>query len=269
MNPDELSIYIEQARRYPLLTREEEVELARTIRQGGHTAERARERFLTANLRLVLSIAKKYRNTTMGLADIVQEGNIGLMRAVTKFDPERGFKFSTYATWWIKQAITRATMQADAIRLPVYKIELRNRVARAQRWLDNQQDHEPTDEEIAELAHLTPKDVRKIKALPQINRSLDVRVGEKDILYLDTVEDEEANDAEVSVILHDLYDKRDLLFHGFTDRERLMFDLRYGEEPLSLEQVGDRVGITRERVRQILKRAQVILRKRAQALGLD
>lgn len=268
MEWSDLKSYMAQARRHPLLTREEEVELARIIQKGkpnSKEVEAARNRFISSNLRLVVSIARRYTHSPLSLADLVQEGNIGLIRALEKFDPERGFKFSTYASWWVRQSMARATFQADPIRLPVYKAEIRNRVRRALGKLGEN----ASDEAVAAEAGVSLQELRGVQNLPTLGASLDVpMMDDGDKSYLDRIPDEDAEDAEVSVILADLAGKLEVLFEEFSERDRLLFDLRYGDEPHSLEDIGKIVGLTRERVRQIIERGKEKLRRRASALGL-
>lgn len=267
MDWSELQVYMQQAKKYPLLSREEEVALARQIRKGGPEAEIARERFLNANLRLVVSMVGKYKHSSLGVQDLVQEGNIGLMRALTKFDPERGFKFSTYASWWIRQAMTRATQQADAIRIPVHQVDARNQVRKVEQYFDHHFDRDPTDEEIIEATGLNPKAVQSARNLPSVGASLDDLVGDGDSTVASFIEDEDAVDAELAVLVQDLRDQSGKILDELTQRDRRIFMLRFGEEPLSLEEIGDKVGLTRERVRQILEKNRAALRAKARKLG--
>lgn len=268
MEPSDIQIYLDQMGRFPLLSREEELRLARIIKSGDPRSKEvqdARSLFLSSNLRLVVTIAKRYRQSPLSLADLIQEGNIGLMRALKKFDPDRGFKFSTYAAWWIRQAITRSSQQADPIRLSVYQAQLQNRVRHAERCLGL----DATDERVASLADMSVAKVQEVRLTPRVGGSLDeLLTPDSEDTHLDMLADEEAEDAEVMAILIDLHGQREALFQGMSDRTRLMFELRYGEEPLTLEEIGRRMGITRERVRQSIEKHKPILRKRALALGL-
>lgn len=267
MDWSELQVYMQQAKKYPLLSREEEVALARQIKKGGPGAAEARERFLNANLRLVVSMVGKFKYSPLGVQDLVQEGNIGLMRALTKFDPDRGFKFSTYASWWIRQAMTRASQQADAIRIPVHQVDARNQVRKVERYYDHHFDRDPTDEEVADATGLKPKAVQKTRNLPSVGASLDDPTGDGDTTLASFIEDEDAADAELSVLVQDLREQSGKILDDLSERDRLIFMLRYGEDPLSLEEIGDTVGLTRERVRQILEKNRVALRARAHKLG--
>ena len=264
----ELQTYIEQAKRYPLLTREEEVRLGRILRAGKPGSKEvleARDRFLSGNLRLVVKIAKGYTYSDMTLSDMVQEGNLGLMRALSKFDPDRGFKFATYATWWIRQAITRAIYKSDHIQLPVHKAYLARRVSRAAARLG---EGAPASV-LAEMAGVTEKELSTIRGLPSIWAALDDPCGTADgDTYLDSVSDEDADDAEMLVILLQLREKREELLRELSERDRRIFDLRFGEEVRSLADIGQAVGLTRERVRQIIEKNKGCLRARASAMGL-
>jgi RNA polymerase primary sigma factor len=258
MDWSELQVYMQQAKKYPLLSREEEIVLARQIKKGGPGAKAAREQFLNANLRLVVSMVGKFKYSTLGVQDLVQEGNIGLMRALTKFDPERGFKFSTYASWWIRQAMMRASQQADPIRIPVHQADARNLVKKVERYYDQHFDRDPTDEEVADATGLKPR---------AVGASLDDPSGDGDATLASFIEDEDAEDAELAVLVQDLREQSGKILDELNERDRLIFMLRYGEEPLSLEEIGDKVGLTRERVRQILGDNKVALQAKARKLG--
>ena len=291
MDWSELTSFMDLAKRYPLLTREEECSLSGIFTDGLKAArdlrtkdlspeqrtalglrvfagEKARERFLNSNLRLVVSIAKKYKHDTYSLSDLVQEGNIGLMRALEKFDPDRGFKFSTYASWWIRQAMTRALHQADMIRVPVYRVETRNQVRRAENAAGMSNEGRVPDEVIAERTGLTTREVSRSRTLPYIGASLDDPFGEGDARVGDNLRDEDAQDAEVAAILTDIQGKFDQLFVDFTERDKLIFQMRFGDDGASLEEIGNVVGLTRERVRQIIERHKKSLRERARSLGM-
>lgn len=285
MDISDLQFYMNEAKRHPLLTREEEVALAKVYNEGRDAekaledpsltkAERralnervwrghqARDRFLNANLRLVVAIAKRYPHAPFGYADLIQEGNIGMMRALEKFDHSLGYKFSTYASWWIRQSMSRAIQQADMIRLPVNKAEIRNRVRR----LDA--DGVTEDEVIAYRLGVSPEEVARSRCTPIVAASLDEPAYDGGSLVGDLVEDEDAVNAEVAAILADVHHKFDSLFDGFPERDRLIFLMRYGDGMSSLEDIGETVGLTRERVRQILLKHRKVLRDRARALGM-
>lgn len=289
MDIDDIKPYLDSAKQIKLLTREEEVTLSRIVLAGNkakalleqdvptdverrallaevYAGEKARERFLSANLRLVVSIAGKYKWSPLGFADLVQEGNIGLIRALEKFDPERGFKFSTYASWWVRQAMTRASQMADAIRLPVYQVDKVYRLRRASKMI---RDSEVLSEEVLALAGLTFEEARKVQALPHVGPSLDDPSGtESDTLFGDFVADEKHVDAETCAIIDQMQGQMPELFDGFTEREKLIFEMRFGEESASLEEIGQVVGLTRERVRQIMLHRMKELRARARSMGL-
>jgi RNA polymerase primary sigma factor len=261
---DAVRLYLRSIGRVPLLTREDEVRLAKRIEQNDMTAKNA---LIEANLRLVVSIAKRYTGRGLTLLDLIQEGNLGLIRAVEKFDWRRGFKFSTYATWWIRQAITRALAdQSRTIRIPVHMVERMNRVARAKRSLMQQNNREPSFEEIAELVEMTPKKVEEILKLGQEPVSLEAPVGggeEGDASLGDFISDQ-AGDRPLEVVANRIRDA-DLLqvLDSLPWRERRVIELRYGlgdKGPLTLEDIGHEVGVTRERVRQIESKTLAMLK---------
>jgi RNA polymerase primary sigma factor len=260
---DAVRLYLRSIGRVPLLTREDEVRLAKRIEQNDMSAKNA---LIEANLRLVVSIAKRYTGRGLTLLDLIQEGNLGLIRAVEKFDWRRGFKFSTYATWWIRQAITRALAdQSRTIRIPVHMVERMNRVARAKRALMQQHNREPTSEEIAELVEMTPKKVDEILKLGQEPVSLEAPVGgeEGDASLGDFISDE-VGDRPLEVVANRIRDK-DLqeVLDSLPWRERRVIELRYGlgdKGPMTLEDIGHEVGVTRERVRQIESKTLAMLK---------
>ena len=250
---DALQLFLNEAGRWPLLTAAEEVELAKRIERGD---EAAKERMINSNLRLVVSIAKKYQGHELALLDLIQEGIIGLIRAVEKFDWRRGFKFSTYATWWIRQAVQRGVAnKSRTIRLPVHIVEREQRMSRAERELTLKLERTPTDEEIAKAAKLPLKQVREVRKAARAVTSLDRPVGESgESSYGDLVAGETP---PVEEELHlDLAQKalRKAL-QQLPDREQQVLKLRYGlngdPDPQSLEQIGRQLGLTRERVRQL------------------
>ena len=264
---DDIAFYMAEARKHKVMTRDEEKALAHKVRAGGPESMEARNEFVRRNMRLVVTIARKYTSEDMPLPDLVQEGCIGLMRALDKFDPDKGFKFSTYASWWIHQAMTRASQQADAIRIPVHQVDARNRVRRVERYYDHHFDRDPTDEEIVEATGLKPKAVQQARNLPTVGASLDDPTGDGDTTLAAFIEDEDAVDAELAVLVQDLREQSEKILDDLNERDRLIFTWRYGEEPMSLEEIGDKVGLTRERVRQILKTNKVSLRAKARKLG--
>ena len=250
---DPVRMYLKEIGKVPLLTAEEEVSLAKRIERRDMEAKR---KLIEANLRLVVSIAKRYVGRGMLFLDLIQEGNLGLIRAVEKFDYRRGFKFSTYATWWIRQAITRAIAdQARTIRVPVHMVENINRFIRVQRELLQDIGREPTLEEVAAEMGLTPEKVREIKKISQEPASLHQRVGEEgDSMLGDFIEDKDSVSPvdEVGDIVR--REKIGLALGALTHRERRVIQLRFGlegEHPRTLEEVGLKFGVTRERIRQI------------------
>ena len=249
---DALQLFLNEAGRYPLLTAAEEVELAKRIERGD---KEAKDLMVNSNLRLVVSIAKKYQGHGLSLLDLIQEGIIGLIRAVEKFDWRRGFKFSTYATWWIRQAVQRGVAnKSRTIRIPVHIVERETKIGRAERELTVKLGRPPTEEEIAKATKLPPKQVREVREAARAVTSLDKPIGsEGDSSFGDLFGDESAEfEEEVHVSLAEQALHRALA--GLPDRERGVLELRYGlgtKEPTSLEEIGRQMGLTRERVRQI------------------
>jgi RNA polymerase primary sigma factor len=250
---DALQLFMNEIGRYPLLTKEQEVELAKEIERGDKAAK---ELMVNSNLRLVVSIAKKYQGHGLSLLDLIQEGIIGLIRAVEKFDYRRGFKFSTYATWWIRQAVQRGVAnKSREIRIPVHIVEREQKIARAERELTMTLERHPTDEEVAERAKLRVDQVREVREAARAVTSLDRPMGEDNGgTFQELVAGESASpEREVTVSLD-----QTILRHAVSElpeREQEVVKLRYGlngdRAPASLEEVGRRLGITRERVRQL------------------
>ena len=254
---DPVRMYLKEIGKIPLLTSDEEIELAQRIEQGD---EEAKRRLAEANLRLVVSIAKKYVGRGMLFLDLIQEGNLGLIKAVEKFDFRKGYKFSTYATWWIRQAITRAIAdQARTIRIPVHMVETINKLIRVSRQLVQELGREPLPEEIAREMDITEDRVREILKIAQEPVSLETPIGEEDDSHLgDFIEDQEvqapADAAAFELLKEQLEDVLDTL----TSREEKVLRLRFGLEdgrPRTLEEVGQYFGVTRERIRQIEAKA--------------
>jgi RNA polymerase primary sigma factor len=249
---DALQLFLREAGRHPLLTAAQEVELAKRIERGDM---QAKQRMIQSNLRLVVSIAKNYRNQGLPFLDLIQEGTLGLIRAVEKFDWRRGFKFSTYATWWIRQAVARALAdKARTIRMPVHIVERLQKLNKAERILWTQLGREPTLEEVAEEASLPIEQAREVKAAAHASTSLDQPVGEtEDAVFGDFVAcGKPQPDEEVEVSLRSQALARALT--SLSERERAVLILRYGldnSEPRTLEEIGRTLDLTRERVRQI------------------
>ena len=249
---DALQLFLREAGRHNLLTAAQEVELAKKIERGDM---QAKQQMIQSNLRLVVSIAKNYRNQGLPFLDLIQEGTLGLIRAVEKFDWRRGFKFSTYATWWIRQAVARALAdKARTIRMPVHIVERLQKMNRAERTLWTQLGREPTLEEIADEASLPLQQAVEVRAAARASTSLDQPVGETDdAVFGDFVAgDGPLPEEEVEVSLRSQALKEAL--EALTERERQVVILRYGladAEPKTLEEIGRRLGLTRERVRQI------------------
>ena len=254
---DAVKLYLRDIGSYPLLSVEEEKELAKAMREGDESAKR---RLAEANLRLVVSIAKRYTSRGMAFLDLIQEGNQGLLKAVEKFDYTKGFKFSTYATWWIRQAITRAIAdQARTIRLPVHMVETINKTARVTRTLTQQLGRDPTVEEIAEEMGTTVERIREIQRTAQDPVSLETPIGEEEDSHLgdfieDTTAAQPAEKAEQSMIREQLMQ----VLATLTPREEKVIRMRYGlddNRARTLEEVGQAFGVTRERIRQIEAKA--------------
>jgi RNA polymerase primary sigma factor len=254
---DPVRMYLKEIGRVSLLTAADEVDLAKAIEAG---SDEAKQRLTEANLRLVVSIAKKYIGRGMSFLDLIQEGNMGLIRAVEKFDYHKGYKFSTYATWWIRQAITRAIAdQARTIRIPVHMVETINKLVRVSRRLLQELGREPSDEEIAEEMGITSDKVREIVKVSQDPVSLETPIGEEEDSHLgDFVEDKEAISPSDAASLTLLHNEVEDILDTLTPRERRVLQLRFGlidGHQRTLEEVGKRFGVTRERIRQIEAKA--------------
>lgn len=257
---DPVRMYLREIGRIQLLTADEEIELARKITNGGKLGQIAKRKLVQANLRLVVSIAKKYVGRGMLFLDLIQEGNLGLIRAAEKFDHERGYKFSTYATWWIRQAITRAIAdQARTIRIPVHMVETINKLKKITRKLAQDLSRKPKEEEIAATMGISLNKLREIIKVAQEPLSLETPIGkEEDSRLGDFIEDKEA-DAPVMTVAHELL-REDLaeVLRSLSPRERDVLRLRFGMDDgrqRTLEEVGQLFGVTRERIRQIEAKA--------------
>jgi RNA polymerase primary sigma factor len=263
---DSVRLYLREIGKIPLLSTEEESELAKKIVEGD---KKAKDKMVEANMRLVVSIAKRYSGRGLDFLDLIQEGNTGLLRAVEKFDPEKGFKFSTYATWWIRQAITRAIAdQARTIRIPVHMVETINKVLRTTRKLTTELNREPTIEEIAKELDMEVDKVEYVMRIKQDIASLDASVGrdgdDEDSVLGDFVEDEERASPEDSAANQILKEQLASIISTLSDREQKIIKMRFGiggERPHTLEEVGYEFSVTRERIRQIEAKALSKLRK--------
>ena len=296
---DPVRMYLQEIGRYPLLTPQQEVELSMQMEAGlraderlvaetegmtaderiflqraSRQADRARKRLVEANLRLVVSIAKKYVGRGLSLLDLIQEGNLGLIRAVEKFDYRKGFKFSTYATWWIRQAVTRALAdQARTIRVPVHMVETINKLIRAQRSLMQDLGREPTIEEVASEMEVEPGRVSELRRIAQDPVSLETPLGEEEDSTLgDFVEDTDAQVPVEAASFRLLQEYLGLALEGLNDRERQVLVMRFGladGKIRTLEEVGTHFKVTRERIRQIETKALAKLRQPARAKRLE
>lgn len=277
---DPVKMYLKEIGALPLLTSEEEIVLAKTVEAGMRTdalpeekeaAREAKKELADRNLRLVVSIAKKYLGRGLQFLDLIQEGNLGLLKAVDKFDYTKGYKFSTYATWWIRQAITRAIAdQARTIRVPVHMVETINKLNRISRQLLQENGREATNEELAKAMGVSLAKVREVKKIAQDPISLETPIGEKEDSHLgDFIEDHEAiapDDAAGSILLREQIEE---LLTGLTERERQVLELRFGlkdGKTRTLEEVGKYFDVTRERIRQIEGKALSKLKKTAKNL---
>jgi RNA polymerase primary sigma factor len=266
---DALQLFLNEIRRYPLLSAAEEVELAKQVERGD---QEAKERMINSNLRLVVSIAKKYQGQDLSLLDLIQEGIFGLIRAVEKFDWRRGFKFSTYATFWIRQAIQRGVAnKSRTIRIPVHIGQRERKIARTERELAAKLGHEPTDEEVAKAAELQPAEVAEVREFGRAITSLDRPVGEEGEASLGDLmaSDQPSPEEEVAVSLNEQTLRRAVA--ELPEREREVVKLRYGvngDDPTPLREAGRRLGLSPERVRQIEKEAleHLAMRREVEAL---
>ncbi|MHA7881044.1 MAG: RNA polymerase sigma factor RpoS [Saccharospirillum sp.] len=268
---DATQLYLNEIGFSPLLSPEEEVYFAR-LAQAGEAA--GRKRMIESNLRLVVKIARRYLNRGLTLLDLIEEGNLGLIRAVEKFDPERGFRFSTYATWWIRQTIERAIMnQTRTIRLPIHVVKELNVYLRAARELAQKLDHEPTAEDIAELLDRPVEDVKRMLALNERVTSVDTPMGQSsDKSLLDTIADDNSSDPSESLQDDDLNASIDGWLDELSEKQREVVARRFGlrgYETSTLEEVGREIGLTRERVRQIQVEALRRLRDIMEKQGLS
>jgi len=255
---DPVRMYLKEIGRIKLLTREQEIDLAQGVDKGN---KRSKEHLTTANLRLVVSIAKKYIGRGMSFLDLIQEGNKGLIRAVEKYDWTKGFKFSTYATWWIRQAITRAIAdQARTIRIPVHMVETINKLIRISRKLMQELGREPTPEEIAKEMEIEPSKVREIMKISQKTTSLETPIGDDEDSYLgDFIPDETQLSPYDVTSIKMLKENVEEVLGSLSEREARVLKMRFGLEksqrPMTLEEVGREFGVTRERIRQIEAKA--------------
>ena len=268
---DATQLYLNEIGFSPLLSAEEEVHYARLARKGD---EMGRRRMIESNLRLVVKISRRYVNRGLSLLDLIEEGNLGLIRAVEKFDPERGFRFSTYATWWIRQTIERAIMnQTRTIRLPIHVVKELNVYLRAARELTQKLDHEPSAEEIAALLEKPVDDVKRMLKLNERVTSIDTPIGpSSDKSLLDTIADERVTDPGEELQNQDIQANLDRWIEELPEKQREVLSRRFGlrgYETSTLEDVGREIGLTRERVRQIQVEALKRLREIMEKQGLN
>lgn len=273
ISDDSVRLYLREIGKIPLLSAEEEMELAQRVIAGD---KKAKDKMAEANMRLVVSIAKRYSGRGLDFLDLIQEGNTGLLRAVEKFDPEKGFKFSTYATWWIRQAITRAIAdQARTIRIPVHMVETINKLLRTQRRMTQELNREPTIEELAKELEMEPDKVEYVMKIKQDISSLDAGVGrdgdEEDSVLGDFIEDEDTVSPEDSAAGQLLKEQVNSVLSSLSDREQKIVRMRFGLDngkSHTLEEVGQEFAVTRERIRQIEAKALAKLRKHKDAKKL-
>ena len=267
ISDDSVRMYLREIGKIPLLSSEEEAELAKRAMEGDR---KAKDKMAEANMRLVVSIAKRYSGRGLELLDLIQEGNTGLLRAVDKFDPEKGFKFSTYATWWIRQAITRAIAdQARTIRIPVHMVETINKLMRTQRRLTQELNREPTNEELAKEMDMDADKIEYILKIKQDITSLDAGIGRdgedgEDSTLGDFIEDEDTASPEESAAGQLLKEQVREILSSLSDREQKIIEMRFGlngTKSHTLEEVGLEFAVTRERIRQIEAKALMKLRK--------
>ncbi|MCI6375570.1 MAG: RNA polymerase sigma factor RpoD [Clostridiales bacterium] len=257
---DPVRMYLKEIGKVPLLTADEEIEIAKKMLEGGPEAEAAKKKLAEANLRLVVSIAKRYVGRGMLFLDLIQEGNLGLIKAVEKFDYTKGFKFSTYATWWIRQAITRAIAdQARTIRIPVHMVETINKLIRVSRQLLQEKGREPQPEEIAEAMGISVEKVREIIKIAQEPVSLETPIGEEEDSHLgDFIQDDDAPPPAEAASFTLMKEQLMSVLDTLTPREKKVLSLRFGLEDgrqRTLEEVGQEFNVTRERIRQIEAKA--------------
>ncbi len=270
---DSVRLYLREIGKIPLLNSEEELALAQRVVAG---EKKAKDKMAEANMRLVVSIAKRYSGRGLDFLDLIQEGNTGLLRAVEKFDPDKGFKFSTYATWWIRQAITRAIAdQARTIRIPVHMVETINKLLRTQRRMTQEMNREPTIEELAKELEMEPEKVEYVIKIKQDITSLDAGVGrdgeDEDSVLGDFIEDEDGTTPEESATSQLLKEQVQAILSTLSDREQKIVKMRFGLEngkSHTLEEVGQEFAVTRERIRQIEAKALAKLRKHKDAKKL-
>jgi len=263
---DSVRLYLREIGKIPLLNAEEELELAQRVVNGD---KKAKDKMAEANMRLVVSIAKRYSGRGLDFLDLIQEGNTGLLRAVEKFDPDKGFKFSTYATWWIRQAITCAIAdQARTIRIPVHMVETINKLLRTQRRMTQELNREPTIEELAKELEMEPEKVEYVMKIKQDITSLDAGVGrdgdDEDSVLRDFIEDEDSATPEESAASQLLKEQVQEILSTLSDREQKIIRMRFGLDngkSHTLEEVGQEFAVTRERIRQIEAKALAKLRK--------
>ena len=273
ISDDSVRLYLREIGKIPLLSAEEEMELAQRVIQGD---KKAKDKMAEANMRLVVSIAKRYSGRGLDFLDLIQEGNTGLLRAVEKFDPDKGFKFSTYATWWIRQAITRAIAdQARTIRIPVHMVETINKLLRTQRRMTQELNREPTIEELSKELDMEPEKIEYVMKIKQDISSLDAGVGrdgdEEDSVLGDFIEDEDTVSPEESATNQLLKEQVNDVLSSLSDREQKIVRMRFGLDngkSHTLEEVGQEFAVTRERIRQIEAKALAKLRKHKDAKKL-